>query len=363
MTKKRIIPRPKVAKRAPSKRRSSFTISGKGWAYIIGGFVLIAIWFISFSSNTSFRCSAYYVYVSRGTDIDELADSLSKNRVIKSAFTFKWMASLLNVETLRPGMYRIGKSWGNYRMVTFLDDAEIRMSQLIDLGSFRSRKRTIHQLCQLSNIKEKEFLALLADPDEMDDLGGFTTESVYCIFRPGRYRIYKNTNPKEVLEYLACNYVQLWNDERRAACKKLDLSEDEVVILSSIVYSETKQRSEMATIAGVYINRLRTNMKLQSDPTVLFAHTSMDSRRVSNKQLKIDSDYNTYLKKGLPPGPICIVPTFVIDEVLKYDAHAYYYFCAKGDNSGCHNFSGTYDDHVENAKRYRDGLNKKKIYK
>lgn len=363
MAKKRIIPKPKVAKRASSKRSSSFAISGKSWAYIIGAFVLILIWFISFSSNTSFRSSAYYVYVSRGTDIDELADTLSKKSVIKSSFTFKWMASLLNVETLRPGMYRIEKSWGNYRMVSFLDDAEIRMSQLIDLGTYRSRKRTIHQLCQLSNIDEKEFLALLADPDEMDDLGGFTIESVYCIFRPGRYRIYKNTNPKEVLEYLACNYVQLWNDERRAACKKLELSEDEVVILSSIVFSETKQRSEMATIAGVYINRLRNNMKLQSDPTVLFAHTSMNSRRVSNKQLKIDSDYNTYVKKGLPPGPICIVPTFVIDEVLKYDEHAYYYFCAKGDNSGCHNFSCTYDDHITNAKKYREGLNKKKIYK
>ena len=363
MAKKRIIPKPKMPKKAAPKKSKGFSISPKVWLFFAGFFILFASWYITVASNTAFRSSAYYIYISRGTDIEELTDTLVKRKIIKLGLTFNWMASMMNVETLRPGMYRLEKGWGNYQILSFVDDAEIRSSQLIDLAEFRSRKRTIKELCKLTNIEEETFLDLLKDEDEVDDLGGFTTESVYCIFRPGRYRFYKNSTPKEVLEYMACQYTQLWNDERRAECKRLDLTEDEIVILSSIVYSETKQRSEMPTIAGVYINRLHDNMKLESDPTVLFAHTSMDSKRVSNKQLAIESDYNTYRRKGLPPGPICIVPTFVIDEVLKYDSHKFYYFCAKGDKSGCHNFANTYNEHLVNAKKYRSGLNKKKIYK
>jgi UPF0755 protein len=362
MAKKRTIPKPKSKKAAPKKSKG-FTVPTQAWFYLAGFVLLFISWYITVASNTAFRSSAYYVYISRGTDIEELSDTLVERKIIKSGMTFRWMASMMHVEMLRPGMYRIEKGWGNYHMLDFIDDSEIRASQLIDLAEYRSRKRTVKELCKLTNINENDFIELLKDEDEVDDLGGFTTESVYCIFRPGRYRVYKSSTPKEVLEYMACQYTQLWNDERRAACKRLDLTEDEIVILASIVYSETKQRSEMPTISGVYINRLQNNMKLESDPTALFANNSMDSRRVSNKHISIESDYNTYRRKGLPPGPICIVPEFVIDEVLKYDEHKYYYFCAKGDKSGCHNFAATYDEHLENAKKYRSGLDKKKIYK
>jgi UPF0755 protein len=363
MAKKRVIPKPKVPRKLAAKKSKGFSLSPRSWLFIAGFVFLFATWYLTCASNTAFRSSAYYIFISRGTEIEELADTLSKRKVIKSTLTFKWMASMMNIETLRPGMYRLEKGWGNFRLLSFIDDSEIRPSQLIDLAEYRSRKRTLKELSKLTNTDEKELIDLLGDEDETDDLGGFTTESVYCIFRPGRYRVYKNMKPEEVLEYMACQYTQLWDEHRREESNRLDLTEDEVVILASIVYSETKQRSEMPTIAGVYINRLHDNMKLESDPTVLFAHTSMDSRRVTNKHLSIESDYNTYKRKGLPPGPICIVPTFVIDEVLKYDSHQYYYFCAKGDQSGCHNFSKDYNEHLKNAKLYRNGLDKKKIYK
>ncbi len=363
MAKKRVLPKPKAPRKPASKKSKGFSLSLKAWLLISGFLLLFATWYITCASNTAFRSSAYYIFISRGTEVEELADTLSSRHAIKSTITFKWMASILNIETFRPGMYRLEKGWGNLHLLTFIDDSEIRPSQLIDLAEYRSRKRTIKELSKLTNTDEKELLELLSDEDETDDLGGFTTESVYCIFRPGRYRVYKNMKPEEVLEYMACQYTLLWNDQRREECNRLDLTEDEVVILASIVYSETKQRSEMPTIAGVYVNRLHDGMKLESDPTVLFAHTSMDSRRVSNKHLTIDSDYNTYKRKGLPPGPICITPAFVIDEVLEYNQHNYYYFCAKGDKSGCHNFATDYDEHLKNAKLYRSGLDKKKIYK
>ena len=365
MAKKRVIPKPKTPKKS-SPRRSKATplkISAKVWLIAAGILLLFITWYITYASNTAFRSPAYYIYVYRGTDADALADTLSDRGAIKSTITFRWMASLLSIGKIRPGMYRFEKGWGNFHLLTNVDTEELRPTQLIDLAEFRSRKRTIKELSRLTNTNETELLNLLKDEDETDDLGGFTTESVYCIFRPGRYRVYKNMKPEEVLEYMSCQYVQLWNKERQAECSDLDLTEDEAVILASIVYSETKQRSEMADIAGVYINRLHDNMKLESDPTVLFANTKMDSRRVTNDHLAIESDYNTYKRKGLPPGPICIVPAFVIDEVLKYDKHNYYYFCAKEDMSGTHNFAKDFTEHKANADRYRKALNKKKIYK
>lgn len=363
MAKKKLIPRPKPAKSSARRKKGfAISISAQTWSIIAGVVLVLATWYITYASNTSFRSSAYYITVQRGTDADDLADTLSKNDAIKYGFTFRWMASMLNIETIRPGMYRLEKGWGNFQMLSAIDTDELRPSQLIDLGEYRSRKRTIKELSKLTNVDEQAMLDLLKDEDEVDELGGFTIESVYCIFRPGRYRVYKNMKPEEVLEYMSCQYVKLWNEERVEKSAALNLTEDEVVILASIVYSETKQRQEMANIAGVYINRLHDNMKLESDPTVLFAHTKMDSRRVSNKHLTIDSDYNTYKRKGLPPGPICIVPTFVIDEVLKYDKHTFYYFCAKDDMSGCHNFAADYTQHKVNAAKYRKALNKKKIY-
>ena len=158
MPKKRVIPKPKVPRKPIAKKSKGISVAPSTWLYIGGFLVVFFFWYLTFSSNTAFRSSAYYIYISRGVEVEELADSLSSNKVIKSATTFKWMSSMMNMETLRPGMYRLEKGWGNYQMLSFVEDAEIRMSQLIDLAEYRSRKRTIKELCQLSNVDEKEFL-------------------------------------------------------------------------------------------------------------------------------------------------------------------------------------------------------------
>jgi UPF0755 protein len=365
MAKKRVIPKPKSPKKSSGRRIKPvpLKISSRTWFITFGVLVLFVTWYITYASNTAFRSPAFYIYVYRGMDAEALADSLSERDAIKSKLTFRWMASIMNAEKIRPGMYRFEKGWGNFHLLSYINTEELRPTQLIDLAEYRSRKRTINELSKLTNTEEKELLGLLKDKEATDNLGGFTTESVYCIFRPGRYRVYKKMSAEEVLEYMSCQYDLFWNKDRQDQCAELDLTEDETVILASIVYSETKQRKEMPDIAGVYINRLHDNMKLESDPTVLFAQSKMDSRRVTNEHLAIKSDYNTYKRKGLPPGPICIVPAFVIDEVLEYDQHAYYYFCAKEDMSGTHNFAKNFTEHKANADRYRKALNKKKIYK
>ena len=126
--------------------------------------------------------------------------------------------------------------------------------------------------------------------------------------------------------------------------------------MASIIDEETNMGDEMATIAGVYINRIKSGMPLQADPTVKFSLGDPTMKRILHKHLSTDSPYNTYLHKGLPPGPIRMPSARAIDAVLDYQHHNYLYFCAKPDFSGYHAFAKTYSEHLRNAAAYSKAL-------
>ncbi len=156
-------------------------------------------------------------------------------------------------------------------------------------------------------------------------------------------------------------YEKFWTDKRKQKAKAIDLSPLEVSILASIVDKETAKLDEMATVAGVYLNRLRKDWKLEADPTVIYAVGNPDIRRVSIAMTEYESPYNTYFVQGLPPGPICIPSIQAIDAVLKNKQHDYLFFCAKEDFSGYHNFTDNYKQHQLNSRRYQLELNKRGI--
>jgi len=136
----------------------------------------------------------------------------------------------------------------------------------------------------------------------------------------------------------------------------LGLQKGEVFTLASIVQKETAKRAEMPRIAGVYYNRLNKDMLLQADPTVLFVVNDKRVKRVGGAMLNIQSPYNTYKFKGLPPGPICIPDTRTVDAVLNLEQHTYLYFCAREDFSGYHNFASNFSEHQKNAYRFQRAL-------
>ena len=158
-------------------------------------------------------------------------------------------------------------------------------------------------------------------------------------------------------------YKKFWNEERLSKLDKINLNQKEAIVLASIVASESRMLDEADRIAGLYINRLNRNMRLQADPTLIFAANDFTIRRVLNKHKKIKSPYNTYIHRGLPPGPIRLASKKYIDAVLNYEKHNYIYMCAKEDFSGYHAFATNLSDHNRNAKKFQLALNMRKIYR
>ena len=153
-------------------------------------------------------------------------------------------------------------------------------------------------------------------------------------------------------------YENFWNVDRKNKAKKIGLTRFQVVTLASIVEKEQgRRKEERPTIAGLYLNRIKQQIKLQSDPTVIFANNDFSIRRVLYKHLRFESPYNTYIYFGLPPGPICIPSINAIDAVLNAEEHKYIFMCAKGDASGLHNFAITNSEHNYNRTLYKRNMN------
>ena len=204
---------------------------------------------------------------------------------------------------------------------------------------------------------------MLQNPEVIGRLG-FDERTILTLFLPDSYRFLWNTNEDSLLARMAREYKQFWTAERKAKARALGLSQSEVTILASIVQAEQQALpDERARIAGLYLNRLKRGMRLQSDPTVIFALQDFSIRRVLNIHLKTDSPYNTYKIAGLPPGPILIPSKQSIDAVLNAEKHNYLYMCAHEDFSGYHRFASTLAQHTVNARKFQQALNNRGVYR
>lgn len=187
---------------------------------------------------------------------------------------------------------------------------------------------------------------------------GFTPEDVFGMILPDTYEMYWTASVEEIFDRLKKEYDAFWTPERLAKAKEQNLTQKQVSVVASIVSGETLKDFEYPLIAGVYLNRYRKGMKLQADPTVCFCYDyTLD--RVLKKHLKIDSPYNTYKYKGLPPAPINVPPKACLDAVLNPDKHGYIYFCASAAFDGTHKFAVGYNEHMKNAREFHKALTKR----
>ncbi len=190
---------------------------------------------------------------------------------------------------------------------------------------------------------------------------GYDTATISAMFVPDTYDVYWNMSADGLLERMQKEHNRFWQGDREQKAAQMHLTPTEVCTLASIIDEETANTAEKPMIAGMYLNRLKTGMPLQADPTIKFALKQFELKRIWQKQLTIDSPYNTYRNTGLPPGPIKIASIKGIDAVLNHVEHDYLYMCAKEDFSGTHNFAKNYQEHLQNAARYSKALNARGI--
>ena len=230
----------------------------------------------------------------------------------------------------------------------------------LTVPSVRTLDRMAQYLGTHLMMDSTEVLAYMTDSTKCAQLG-YTLEQLPALFVPNTYEVYWDTSVDAFMHRMQQEHDRFWKGERTRKAKACGLTPCEVCALASIVDEETANKAEKPDIAAMYINRLRLGMPLQADPTVKFALGDFSLRRIFHEHLKVQSPYNTYQNRGLPPGPIRIASIEGIDAVLNHTEHPYLYMCAKEDFSGTHRFAATYQEHLQNARRYAEALNHRGI--
>ncbi|ALM48502.1 aminodeoxychorismate lyase [Flavobacterium psychrophilum] len=312
-----------------------------------------------FSPNTKFSDRQVAVYVPTGSTYEEVQKLISP--YVEDMDKFNSVAEKKEYPTnVKAGKFVIKNGANSNDIVNAL-----RQPLPVNI-SFNNQETLERAVGRISHQIEPDSLTLLqafTDKTFLDE-NGFTEDNVLSMIIPNTYEFFWNTSATKVRDKMAKEYRKFWNEERLAKAKALNLTPLQVSALASIVHKETVKTDERPRVAGVYLNRLQKGMKLEADPTVIYAMKKQSGdfdqviKRVLFKDLVIDSPYNMYKYEGLPPGPIAMPDITAIDAVLNPEKHNYIYFCASVTNFGYHEFAVTPAQHEVNRQKYVAWVNK-----
>ncbi len=330
-------------------------------AAIIGGFFGYRYYKKNFSGNVA---NEGYILIPHKANLESIVDSISP--YIKDKENFVAVAKDKNLDKFfNAGRYRIQSGMSNADLVNMIK-AGNQTENTFRIGDFY----TVYQMLgRVSRKTELDSLKFASDLDKIAAQKGYrNAEDLKKYFFSDTYNFFWTVTPQEFFKKFEDEYSEFWNAERVEKEKQSGLSRDQIYALASIVFKESGgKQDEQKTIAGLYLNRYRKGMKLQSDPTVIYTVLQANSftepplKRVLYKHLTIPSPYNTYANPGIPPGPICIVDKNSVDAVLNAEKHDYIYMAANPDKFGYHRFTASDAEHAVNAKAYQNWLNSKDI--
>jgi len=302
------------------------------------------------------------LYIPTNSNFEQVKSILYKQGLIIHRGNFEWLAKQKDYPSnIKSGHYLLQKGMNNLKLINLLRSGNQSPVNLI-FNNIRTKEQLAQRISSQIEADSASIINLLTDSTYLASLG-LNEYTSTTIFVPNTYQVFWTINTDDFIKRMKLEYDQFWNTERKQKADSLAMSISDVITLASIVEKETQKNDEKNRISGVYINRLKKGWYLQADPTLVFAMNDYNIKRVLNIHKEIDSPYNTYKHKGLPPGPICIPSIASIDAVLNYEKHRYNYFCAKDDLSGYHVFANSYQQHEENASKYRTALNKLRIWK
>ena len=322
-------------------------------AIILSGIITYTGFRILFAGNTD---KTGYLYLKESTSLASLTDSLENKHYIKNINSFKIATRFEKLgPDVKPGRYRVVNGMNNREIVRMFKLGLQTPLNLTLSGNIRNVERLAAIISSKISSDSAEVLKALKNNQLIESLGfnKFTFPSMFIL---NTYEIYWTTKPEELILRLKKEYDLFWNESRKRKAAETGFTPVEITTLASIVAMEGNLKSEHPVIAGVYINRIKSGIPLQADPTIKFALNDPSLKRILFKHLEVESPYNTYKYRGLPPGPIVIPAPSVIDSVLNYRKHNYLYFCAKPTLDGSHSFAVTQSEHSRNARAYHNAI-------
>jgi UPF0755 protein len=340
------------------------------WAIALMGLAAFAyiaynIYGAMFSPNTNFEEDSKIIYISNDDSYTQVRNQLIP--ILEDIGGFDALARQKKyTANVKPGKFVIKKGMNNNDIIN-----SIRSNNLAVKLSFNNQNSLEGLAGRISSQIDADSISLLKAMTNPKFLSktGFKNETALGMYLPNSYEVFWNISADKFVQKMYEEYKSFWTTGRLAKAKALNFSQDQIMALASIVYEESKQKSEQPRVAGVYINRLKIGMPLQADPTIKFAAYQLPKykntiiRRVLNVHKEIDSPYNTYKNQGLPPGLIAMPDLTAIEAVLNYEKHNYYYFAADPQRVGYHNFAKTLSQHNANARVYHRYLDQQGIRK
>lgn len=320
------------------------------------------VWQILFTPNILVEQDDRPFIIYPGESFKSIQDRLYDERIVHEPISFGFIAKLMDYdEQVKPGYYVLEKNMSNLTVLRMLRAGRQTPIKLT-FNNIRTRDELAEKLGDKLMFSQQQMDSLLSSPAVASEYG-LDTATIITMFIPNTYEFYWNTTARDFMDRMKQEYDKFWTEERLQKAEQLGMAPSEVYTLASIVKAETNKTDEMPRVAGVYLNRLKTNMPLQADPTLVFALGDFSIKRILKKDKEINSPYNTYMYRGLPPGPINMPSIAAVDAVLNAENHKYYYFVAKEDFSGYHSFSTNYDEHMKKAIKYQRALKERGIFR
>ncbi len=330
----------------------------------VTGFTILAvaaivIWYIMFRPNVA---DGKKIFIPSGAGFDTVTDSIASGGILKNIVSFSVVARIKHYDRyVKPGCYTIKRGMSNNSIINILKSGR-QTPVKVTFNNVRTLTDLAHKVGGQIEADSSAIMHFLSDPRNYQ-ADGFTHETIISVFIPDTYELYWTTDAPQFYRRMLSEFRSFWNEERLKKAGGLHLTPVEVSIIASIIDDEVRMSDEKPRIAGVYLNRLRIGMPLQACPTIKFALNDFTIRRVLDEHLKVESPYNTYRYRGLPPGPVRCPSKISLDAVLNAEKHDFLYFAAKADFSGYHHFSRTLAEHNRYASEYHRELNRRDIYR
>ena len=325
--------------------------------------LFLTLFFIFYKKNISIKNKYDFIYINEKDNFSDIVAKLEPYLISTNTFI---AASKLKKysKNFKSGKFKLRNKLNNNNLIDILRGESITVNV-----TFNNQEKIEDLAKRVADQIEADSLSLInafKDPIFLEKTN-FNNLNLISMYLPNTYNFYWNTSAEDFRDRMYLEYKKYWTKKRILAANKIGLDIIEVIILASIINKETPIFNERKKIAGVYLNRLKKKIKLQADPTVIFAIKNQNKKfdtiikRVLLSDLKINSKFNTYKIRGLPPGPICMPDLTSIEAVLNPEKHDYIFFVADPDKPGYHNFSKSLKMHNFYKRKYINWINRLKI--